>query len=132
MEGAEAMDLMIVLLVVSVIVNIVASKKKPKRRQIEVKPKKTSVSTDMDYKDMLSHLPFKEERKPLKTKRSVIKGYDEVKTPEPSGSYFSKKIQAQDDVNHLEHDVNYMFDLNDMQRAIVMSEILGKPKALRR
>lgn len=129
------MDLIIVFIVFSIIMNIIGSVKKQNKGQTGRKTAKSSASGRRDFRSLIENEIFSIPKKPVS--RSV-KVAESIKTDllegEKAGHVHFK--EAKKPMKTIKESTELkrtpIFDKTDMQRAIVMAEVLGKPKAFRR
>lgn len=140
------MDLILIFIVISIIANIAGAVKKSGQKQKQgqsgkVMPKSAaSRRRDLfkDFRDLLENKPF------VDTARQPVADKPKGPIRESKDSIRTRMVRSPDRVSHLgdkkekekelklESEKMPTISLTDVQRAIVMAEVLGKPKALRK
>ncbi len=132
------MDLIIVFIVFSIIMNIIGTVKKQNKRQTVRRTAKFTASGRRDFKSLIENEIFSLPKKPVPQK---VKESENVKTSlltaDKAGHIHFKDIKKPMETITVSTGSQKLksspfVDMTDMQRAIVMAEVLAKPKALRR
>lgn len=140
------MDLILIFIVISIIANIAGAVKKSGQKQKQgqsgkVMPKSAaSRRKDLfkEFRDLLENKPFADTaRQPVadKPKRTIGESKDSIRTRmvrSPDRVSYAEDKEGKEAELQLEPERIPTISLTDVQRAIVMAEVLGKPKALRR
>ena len=128
------MDLIIVFIVFSIIMNIVgAAKKQNKRQATGKKMPKSSASRGKGLRSLLEDETFMRPKKQvLDNKPKMADRIEDTFKDNDRMPLFSEVKKPLKISSPSQEHRSTSIDLTDMQRAIVMAEVLGKPKALKR
>lgn len=135
------MDLILVFIIISIIANIAGAVKKSGQRQRGKGMPKSAASRKKDlikgFRDILEMKPSAETViKPVEDiSLNAMKGRTDStfaalgRQPQRTSDFDDNDVSGE---TVLESEKNLSISLTDVQRAIVMAEVLGKPKVLRR
>lgn len=130
------MDLIIVFIIFSIVMNIIGASKKQNKRQTTVRrTPKSSASRGRDFRSLLEDDTFMRPKKHVPDNRTAVaeKTIDNSfidNDMKPLYTEVKKPLKMSSPLQEIRRTPT--IGLTEMQRAIVMAEVLGKPKALKR
>mgnify|MGYP000916641321 CR=1 FL=1 len=133
-KGEEALDLILVFIIFSIIANLVGSAKKSNKRQMGKKTSKSSASKSGDFRSPIDNRPFKTPKRQYEdVKNTDRKRIDSFFSEEDNQSNFIEEYDSPKEGKQIFLlEESTIISLSDLQRAVVMAEVLDKPKALKR